>query len=233
MAFSYDCDFALQAQRLTPITKRQDIRLAINECISAPIQRNRDNFFNYYVNGDDSAVWDIGTNYDRYDRVNYHNRIYECTDAIIAELPTNTDYWVQVVVDFRGVNERIKYNCQKIILEWILNRWFGTTFRQPSLAGTPSDFYIVNNDRDGDIFYTSEFSLLDGVYQPGSVPQFASQMEDYIGESSAFTSSANFTVYYKLTDIPVAVPIDPKYYQMVNLMNKYKIAGSTVEYVSY
>lgn len=231
MAFSYECDFNTQSQRLTPITKRQDVRLGMLEAISAPIQWNRDNFFDSYLEGDASAVWDIGTNYLRYDRVNYQNRIYECTNDIIAELPTNTDYWVQVVGDFRGVKERIKYNCQKIILEWVLNKWFNTTFVQPNVGMLTSDFWIETNDRDGNIFYTSEFSLLDGVYQPGSVPQFASGMEDYIGASSSFVTAANFTVNYPTAVI--AFVTDDEYYQMVGLINKYKIAGSTVEYASY
>jgi hypothetical protein len=230
MSFNYECDFNLQAQRLTPITKRQDVRLGLLQSISEPIQWNRDNFFDEYLEGDSSAVWDAGTNYSRYDRVNYQNRIYECTNDIIAELPTNTDYWVLVVGDFRGATERIKYNCQKIMLEWILNKWFAATFRQPS-TGLDSDFYIVSNDRDGEIFYVSEESLLDGVYQPSSVSQFGSGAEDFVGESSIFTASANFTVYYPVATIPLIT--DEKYYQMTGLINKYKIAGSTVEYVSY
>lgn len=225
----YEVDFYLQAQRLTPIAKRQDVRLALLESIVEPIQWNRDNFFDEYLEGDSSAAWDVGTHYVRYDRVNYQNRIYECTNDIIAELPTNEDYWVQVVGDFRGAKERIKYNCQKIMLEWILNKWFGATFVQP--GGVNSDFWIESNDRDGEVFYVSETSVLDGVFQSSVVPQFSSLMEDFIGESSVFTAGANFTVNYPVATITSTTT--DEYFQMVDLINKYKIAGSTVEYVSY
>jgi hypothetical protein len=230
MSFSYDCDFNLQAQRLTPITKRLDVRLALLECISNSVQFNRDNFFDSYLEGDSAAVWSAATNYVRYDRVNYQNRIYECTNDIIAELPTNTSYWVLVVGDFRGATERIKYNCQKIILEYVLNKWFATTFEQPS-SGIDSDFWIESNDRDGDIFYVSEDAELNGIYLPSVVPASASLSEDYVGETSTFTAQANFTVNYPVATIPSTS--DDKYFQMTSLMNKYKIAGSTVEYVSY
>jgi hypothetical protein len=230
MAFNYECNFYLQAQRLTPIVKRQAVRLGLLECISEGVQWNRDNFFDEYLEGDSSAVWDISTAYVKEDRVNYQNRIYYCIADNTGNLPTDTTYWTQVVADFRGATERIKYNFQKIMLEWILNKWFAATFRQPS-TGLDSDFYIVSNDRDGEVFYASEESVLDGVFQPSVVPQFASQMEDFIGETATFTAGANFTVFYPVATIPLIT--DDKYYQMVALMDKYKIAGSTVEYISY
>lgn len=230
MAFNYEANFYLQAQRLTPIEKRQAVRLGLLECISEGIQWNRDNFFDEYIEGDSAAVWDVSTPYVKEDRVNYQNRIYYCIADNTGNLPTDTTYWTQVLADFRGAAERIKYNFQKIMLEYILNKWFATTFRQPS-TGLDSDFYIVSNDRDGDIFYVSESSSVDGVFLPSVVPQFATQSEDYIGETSTFTASANFTVNYPVATIPSTS--DEKYFQMVALMEKYKIAGSTVEYVSY
>ncbi len=231
MAFNYDCDFSLQAQRLTPITKRQDIRLGILDAISEPIQWNRDNFFDSYLEGDDSDVWDVGTNYVRYDRVNYQNMIYECTNDILGELPTNTDYWVKVLGDFRGATERIKYNCQKIMLEWMLNKWFGTTFNQPSTL-LNSDFYIVDNARVGNTFTVYENSEIGGEYAASSVYDDTTLTGEWIYEEPGYTTDTpNFTVYYKLTDIPSTSNM--KYFQMTDLVNKYKIYGSTVAYIGY
>lgn len=230
MAFNFECDFSLQARRLTPITKRQDVRLDFLTCTSEPLQWNRDNFFNAYLNGDSSAAFNIVTSYSRYDRVNYQNKIYECISPIAGEYPTNESYWVLVSDDFRGATERVKYNCQTIILEWVLNKWFGTTFNQPSTLIT-SDFWIQSNDREADLFYVSEDTYLDGVYMPSVVPQFSSGAIDYVGDSSVISLPANFTVNYPLATIPLIT--DDKYYQMVDLINKYKIAGSTVDYIGY
>jgi hypothetical protein len=229
MAFTFDCDFDLQAYRLSPVNKRQDVWLNYLYCIAEPIQSAHENFFTSYLEGDASAVWDIGTNYSRYDRVNYQNRIYQCVSDIIAELPTNTTYWVQVVGDFRGMNERIKYNSQKLMLEWILNRWFATNFEQP--GGGTSDFYIVDNTRNVPVFTVPKETYRSNIYVSSSVFEQSFKTKKFVKETPNYASVQNFTVYYKLTDIPSIT--DDKYFQMVDLVNKYKVIGSTVTYTSY
>ena len=65
-------------------------------------------------------------------------------------------YWVQVQQNFIGVTERASYAANKIIMEYALNKWFNTTFRQPNsnswytappiAAGkNASDIFIVTN----------------------------------------------------------------------------------------
>lgn len=231
MPFSYEYDVNLAGQRLTPITKRQDVRLAFLQCIAEPIQWARDNFFDSYLEGNSSSEWSNVTAYSRYDRVNYQNRIYECLEDNTGESPTNEDYWVQVVGDFRGAKERIKYNCQTIMLEWVLNKWFATTFRQPS-TGLDSDFYIVNNPRDGSTFTVYEDSVNnESEYIASSVFQGTDFVEQWVFEDPQYSFGANFTVYYPVSVIPTTN--DDKYYQMTALINKYKLMGSTVDYISY
>jgi hypothetical protein len=230
MAFSYECDFYLQAQRLTPIEKRLPVRLGILESISEPIQWNRDNFFDSYLEGDNSAEHDLITAYVRYDRVRFQNKIYEAVEDNTGIEPDNSEYWVEVVGDFRGATERIKYNCQTLMLEWVLNKWFGTTFNQPSTL-LNSDFYIVNHDRDADTFSVAEESVIDGVYVTSSTPEFSELSEDYVGDVSAYAGGINFTVYYPVSVI--AFDTDPEYFQMVNLIEQYKVFGASVNYISY
>lgn len=230
MAFTYECDFYLQAQRLTPIEKRLPVRLGMLESISEPIQWNRDNFFNSYIEGDSSADYSNVTAYLRYDRVNYQNRIYEAIEDNTGVLPTDSDYWVQVASDFRGARERIKYNCQTLMLEWVLNKWFDANFEQP-LSGLDSDFYIVNNARDGETFSVAEESVIDGVYVTSSAPELSSLSDDYVGETASYSIGINFTVYYPVATITSTS--DSNYFQMVNLIEKYKTFGATVTYTSY
>ncbi len=230
MAFNYECDFNLQNERLTPITKRQDVRLALLESISEPIQWNRDNFFDEYLEGDSAAVWDAGTSYVRYDRVNYQNKIYEAIEDSLNQLPTVAEYWVQVIGDFRGATERIKYNCQKIMLEYILNRWFSTIFRQPEV-GTPSDFYIVDNTRFVPGFSVPETTFRDGIYVSNSIFERANKTKKFVKVSPGYSATSNFTVYYPVVTIPTTT--DDEYYQMTGLIDQYKIFGSTADYISY
>ncbi len=229
--FNYECDFNLQAQRLTPITKRLDVRLGMLESISEPIQWNRDNFFDSFLEGDSAAAWDAGTNYVRYDRVNYQNRIYECIEGNLNKFPgLFPEYWVQVVGDFRGATERIKYNGQRLMLEYILNRWFGTVFRQPSTLSS-SDFYIVNNTRFIPAFTVPETTFRNGIYVSNSIYESAIKVKKFVKATPAYIATSNFSVYYPATSITSTT--DTKYYQMTSLIEKYKVFGSTPDYISY
>lgn len=228
MDYAYDINIA--SYRLTPVTKRLDVRLSFLECIGAPLQRIRDNFFETYLTGSANLAWDISSSYVKYDRVNYQNKIYECLKDTTGSLPTDRSFWVLVTGDFRGAVERIKYNCQTIMLEYILNKWFGTTFRQPAI-GVPSDIYIVNNSRDSSLFLISENRTFDGIFIASKIAQQEAQAEEWIGETATYSLGANFTVYYPIALIPTTT--DDRYYQMTSLINKYKIFGSTADYISY
>jgi len=225
--WTYDCDYEIQSYRLTPTFKRLEKRLAYQNCVDGQIQYNHDKFFDSFIGGDASAAYSNVTAYVDGDRVNYQNKIYECILATTGNLPTDTTYWIPYVSDFRGVVERIKYNCQTVMLEWILNRWFATSFVQP--GGGNSDIYIVNNDRSSSTFVAGAISggVTYGSYVY-STPEF---VDDFVPETPSFSSSPNFTVYYPISLIPTIT--NEKYYQLVNLVNKYKTFGSTVEYISY
>lgn len=228
MDFEYDLNTA--AYRLTPVTKRQDVRLSFLECVSTSIQKERDIFFIDYLSGSSEAAWSISTAYSKYDRVNYQNRIYECVSDTTGGLPTDRSFWLQIVADFRGATERIQYNCQTIMLEYILNKWFGTVFRQPSV-GTPSDIYIVNNSRDGDTFTSYENPVVNGVYVNSVSYQFSPEATAWSFATPHYTFGPNFTFHYPVTLIPTTA--DDKYFQMTSLIDEYKVFGATAGYVSY
>lgn len=227
---NYEFDTYLAAYRLTPVAKRQDVRLGFLECISSVLQRKHDDFFLNYLGGSNEAVYSGATAYVRYDRVNYQNRIYECTNDTTGSLPTDRNYWVQVIADFRGSVERIRYNFQTIMLTWILNKWFGTTFNQP-VTLTNSDIYIVGNLRDGDTFVVADESVVDGIFNTSYVSDVAAGAAGWVGEDPSYSFGPNFTVYYPVSLIPTTS--DEKYFQLTSLVDKYKVFGSTVGYISY
>lgn len=229
MAWTYDCNYQTQSYRLTPIFKRLDVRLNYQYCIDNQIQFNHDLFFDKYLNGSSYSVYSAVTAYSKGDRVNYLNKVYECILASTGNLPTVPLYWIEVLNDFRGVVERIKYNCQTLMIEWILNKWFALTFNQPS-AGN-SDIYIVNNTRDSNTFSVAESSYYLSVFATSEVSETASFSDDFVGDASSYSFSSNFTVFYPVATITSTTSAE--YYQMVNLVNKYKIYGSTVAYTSY
>lgn len=219
--FNYDYTVELAAYRLTPVAKRQSVRLGFLDCIALVIQREHDLFFNDYVNGNGDAAYSNVTAYLRYDRVNYQNRIYEARKNNTGVLPADPDYWVQILGDFRGANERLKYNCQKLLMDYMLNKWFGTTFNQP--ADGNSDIWIETTDEiDLSLVMAPVNNVINGM---GPTGFGISGM----GPSHLFVT-ANFIVHYPLSVIPDS---SDQYNQLVSLVNKYKLFGSTPSYQSY
>ena len=74
--------------------------------------------------------------------------------------------------NFIGVDNRIKIRSEKIVLEYALNLWFETTFRQPP---NQSDIYIVNQ--------TSE-NLVPFVFG-----------QNYTESSTIFSNTASGAIY--------------------------------------
>lgn len=108
-----------------------------------PAQLEQDLIANDYDNGS-TAPFYSGIIYVPGDRViGTDNALYECIANVGGIPPPNAQYWLKLLDTYIGVQERIKYNGQKLVLEFALNRFFRTVFRQPVLI---SDIYIENND---------------------------------------------------------------------------------------
>lgn len=148
MASIYDYTTNQIALNLSPLIYRKTRWQSWFRALLWPLQWLRDNWFNEYKSGSIAPYWtSIGTyakGFRVIDDLNYG--VYE---ALSANGPgvqpsLNPDIWIQVSPDFRGTNERVKYNNQKLLLEFILNKFFRTTFRQPDDVATPtnSDIYI-------------------------------------------------------------------------------------------
>jgi hypothetical protein len=150
----YDIDYSVQVDNLLPVNKRLPKYLAWVRSLVKPIQWLHDNFFNDFANGGiiySLQYWASNTAYAIDVKIidGDDHGVYQATVAISASFlnlhPRNDlARWVKVADDFRGVNKRIKYTGQKLFLEWSLNEWFRTTFRQPDNVTVP-DIYITNN----------------------------------------------------------------------------------------
>lgn len=117
-----------------------------------PLQWLRDNTFNDYIQGSAAPLWNPLATYNTGDRIKgYGNAVFESiVDGNIGIDPDQalnaSDFWMRISDDYRGVNERLKYNSQKLMLEYVLNKFFRTTFIQPDDVNTPtnSNIYIQN-----------------------------------------------------------------------------------------
>ena len=136
----YDVDFQKTGNNLLPVDKRTPVHRAWVAALTRPLQRAAA-LFGLYRTGAPGIAYAAGTTYSIGDVVSYGGVVYESLQATNAgNTPASTSLWWGVAVaDVSGMDERITYNSQKIVLEWALNKKFGTIFRQPPLV---SDIYV-------------------------------------------------------------------------------------------
>ena len=222
----YNITFSLQATNLLPPSKRSNPFIAWMSCLLYPIQWCRNLMFETYANGDDTiALYNPSTSYVKTNRVRYNNSLYEVvvSPPTSGVNPLNTDYWIIIQADWRGVRERIKYNGQKLILEYLVNRWFGTTFNQPAIGN--SAIWIQELVTDGSAFLIGASENDTSLIAAEEIYQI-----DFI--ATTYTAQYNdFQVNYPLSLIPSTS--SPLYAQLVALVNKYKMYNTNPTYVGY
>lgn len=155
MASIYDADFSLMVDQLTPPDKRTLRNLAWQKVFAKSIQYYHDILFPVYIDSFTGSLYVPANTYVKGDQVRASDHaVYEALQAVpINTQPAdNPTYWLKVLNVWVGVRERQRYTGQKLVLEYALNKWFDTIFRQPTanvaspVFYTPkSDIYIDNN----------------------------------------------------------------------------------------
>ena len=221
----YDIDFNTNAVQMLPPDKRFTRQTAWVRILLSCLQYLRDLWFGSYRTGSTASTWVNTTTYAKYAQVKYSNKIiYESLINGNTDLPTNTASWRVIQPIFIGMSERILYNGQKLVLEYAMNKWFGTTFRQPNSV---SDIYISNNSITIPTFRV-------GTLELGSSVVGTLSSSEFIGTVSSFTVSANFTIHcpvavYNALDITL-INNDKIFRAFVD---KYVPAGVTYTIVTY
>lgn len=175
---------------MLPPDKRYNKMVRWLQVILSPIQWLRNLWFGEYRTGSTAAAWSNASTYAKYARVIYKNSVFESLVSSNTAIPTDTTSWMLVQSNFVGLSERILYTGQKLTFEYALNKWFGTTFRQPPSV---SDIYITNNTVPIAPFrvgLTSAVSSSVGI----------SSSTEFVGQTSQYASAINFTI-----NVPVAI----------------------------
>jgi len=136
----FDVDYSQFSADILPINKRWARNITLVKSLLSPVQWCRDFILGSYKLGSNAPVWAAGT-YNKYQQVIYKKQVYESLINNNTDTPGTTANWRLFQDDFIGVDERIKFNSQKCVLEYALNKRFGGTFRMlPSTSN--SDIYI-------------------------------------------------------------------------------------------
>lgn len=179
----FDINFDQQAQDLLPPDKRSNENVGFLRGLLKAIQWSRDLILGNYKTGSFAARYASGT-YSAFDQVIYKKSVYYSLTDNNTALPTNPLFWKLIQPNFIGVDERIRFNGQSIVLEYALNKRFGGTFRPPPSLSN-SDIYFTKTS-------LSPYGFRIGQTIGSLVGQTNSS--DTIGSSLPFILLNNFTI---------------------------------------
>ena len=239
----YDCDYTLQEQNVNnPRFRLPNITNFLNVLMKA-LQFSHDNIFNDYAQGSTYPAWATATSYTYGTKIQYGFSVYSCILAHTSSSsikPTNSTYWYKTNANFIGMNERILYTGQKLIMEYALNRQFQITpfssiqWDNGTATAPPyTQIYITNNTAQIGGFFLSPN---DNFTQP--ICQSDSLTGDIAPTDYVFTSNYWFTIHVPSA---VASAINTLYGQSVPfyqsviraIADKYTEAGKIYNIVTY
>jgi hypothetical protein len=226
----YDQDHNTIQKQLTPPDKRSETMLAWERCLSKPVQWLHDLFFIDYAKGTLALVFNNSTQYAIGDRVIYLHQVFEVWAVPpIGAIPSETNYWIKVVDDFRGADERVRFNSQVTVFEYLLNQWFNTTFKQPVWVAPPG-----TPNPKSDIWIESK-AVVDGSFvirvDGGAISFIKPKGYNY----SFIRPNHTFNFVNLIVHYPIAIIPDASYQltQLKSLIEQYKLAGTIAGYQSY
>lgn len=183
----FDIDYSQQGPELMPPDKRDDKTNWLVVSLLSGLQWCRDLLFTSYKKGATAPDYAAGT-YNKSQMVVYEKAVYYSLIDGNTDIPT-ADTWLKVQDNFLGVDERVKFNGQVLVLEYALNQRFNGTFRPPG-SSSPSDIYLENVPG-----VVAGFRV--GVTEPYCSTVGETDSSDTIGLRYPFLQINNFQINFK------------------------------------
>lgn len=180
----YDINFNNKATELTPPDKLTARLLGFIKALIAPVEYMRYKLLIDFKVGSAYDEWSAGT-YAKGDIVVYKKVLYESKIDGNTDTPPSSN-WALYLNSFIGADDRVRYNGQKLVLEYALNQYYSTEFRQPNLV---SDIYIET------LGYTLQGFLI------GETEDFSSSVgqttsSGFVGSLTPFLQTYNFKIWF-------------------------------------
>lgn len=157
--------------------------------------------------------------------------VYYCVkDNPTGIAPANREYWEKLQYNFVGVNERIRINAQVLSFEYLLNKWFGTTFNYPT---STNDVYITHNTVDINSFiYGTTLATSSAHYLTDATQQ---EFINYDYSSAQYNYNINIptAIYDGLNPNEATGITTTKTAIVKNFADKYNLAGITYTVLIY
>jgi hypothetical protein len=177
--------------------------------------------FTYYADGFLGLRWDSSTAYVPGDIVRHNRIVYECIKSHTNIPPDNPTCWVKIQDNYIGVRERIKYNSQKVIFEFLLNKHFEIPSASPQI-------YITNIDSGAAQFMMGRASATSSTLARDS------EYQQYFLGRVYTTQKYNFAIYVPIAVFTALNPV-PIYAENIvrQIADKYVIAGKFYTVIPY
>lgn len=185
----YQVDFNRMASEMLPPDKRMVTSVNWIQSLYRPLRWLHALLFFSFREGSLAPAYAPGT-YPKYQQVIFNQSVYESLVDNNTAAPTDPTKWMLIQDNFLGAIERVKYNSQVLVLEYALNQWFGTQFRQPPAQ---SDIFLTMHERLSSVF-------LMGGHELNSSAFYSNRSTEYIVDGYSFAEYFNMTV-----NIPFAV----------------------------
>ena len=181
----YNVNYNTTIESLLVPDKRTKKTVAFNTALVAEVANDHDLLFTIYKNYSILPTWTAGT-YAKNQLVKYNKSIYQSVENGNTTEPTLSEKWRLVSENFLGSDFRLSITGSKLNLEYALNTWFGSTFRQP-IVGV-SDIYLTTNS----IAQTPIFRV--GINEIESSSVGTDTSSQLIVDSYSFATKYNLTI---------------------------------------
>lgn len=229
----FDYDNTIVGEQLTPPILRNNKFLAWLNVITKPIGDLWKLVFSYYK--DKNSIYsdyDNLTTYNFGDLVKWtDNSIYQATytntigvaESFNGTSPSNTLFWTKILDNYIGVDERIKYNSQIILMEYYLNKWY-------NVDSLSDQIYIENNTNISSVFVMGESSIYSS-----SMPISSTYSLTYMGLSPSFPDTTyDYIVWiHALTWADMGDNDSNRENNLRGFLNKYNLSGITYKIDTY
>lgn len=185
MLFDFDIDIVVP--NLVAPVKRLPKYLAWLKSLATPIQQAWQFLFVDYKVGATYADFDVMATYAIGNCVIWTDKsVYTASyvnalglaETFNGVYPNNTVFWTKINDNFIGIDERIKYNSQKLLFEYALNRFFRITgIYITNNFVTPTNVFVMG-DSSASSSYMGDNSIYQSNYM-NDVPVYNPDIYDY------------------------------------------------------
>ena len=233
----FDITYSLQVSRLLPPNLRSIKLTAMVQSLLAPLQDlsnrsikyGRIGFVEKTTNTTSNVIlqpsitqWNISTAYNKGDKVYLpFGAVYVANVNNTGQQPDISNTWYYYTSDIFGYENLVKVGGQKSALEYILNLWcFGI------YSGACNSSALTTNL----IYITHNSVLLQNFHIGATIDNSSFVTVDNPKEYIGIVGTSN-TVQYDFTiHLPTGFPLLT---QLIGVINKYKLIGSTYNIVYY